>query len=319
MFVKILLFLLFLLIIYILLVLVRGIFIKVEQTSKTSTKRLYDKLNTLSEKHNYVNKLNNISLLWINLERSETRKNDMETQMKKYNITNHKRVEACDGKKLDSVVGRGNLCGLEFYNERKMKKAELGCTLSHLKCIIEAENRGDEYTIICEDDIDMVSMGFWDFTMKDVINELPHDWTVLQLSNVSHPNILLKDMFGLKYTNHPQKVSIENNHKWGAAAYILNEKGRRNILEKVMKNGVVTIDDSTPYISTRKNIGIADDIIYACNKEGFYSTSIPLFLIKYNNVSNIQDIKNTWNNYSIYNYADIIYKSVKKYGNIVLK
>ena len=51
-----------------------------------------------------------------------------------------------------------------------MKKAELGCTLSHIKCIMEAENRGDEYTIICEDDINMVTMRFWDFTFKDIIN-----------------------------------------------------------------------------------------------------------------------------------------------------
>jgi GR25 family glycosyltransferase involved in LPS biosynthesis len=307
------------LVIYILLVIARGLHIVVIN-KKTYSKNEYEKLLELSKKHNNVNKLNNIPIVWINLERSKERRNYMETQFKKYNITNHKRIEACDGNSLDNVLGRGKLCGIEFYNKRKMKKAELGCTLSHIKCIMEAENRGDEYTIICEDDINMVTMRFWDFTIKDIINKLPHDWTILQISDISSLKRGLKDMFGLKYVKYPQKVHIlKNEHKFGATMYIINERGRRNILEKLVKDGIVILDNSTPYISIRKNIGTADDVIYACNKKGYYSTTIPLFLVRYSPPSTIKSASEIFVNYSNYSYSTIINKSVKKYGKMVLK
>ena len=42
----------------------------------------------------------NMKIYWINLERSKDRKTRMNKQFKKFNITNHERIEAVNGKKI---------------------------------------------------------------------------------------------------------------------------------------------------------------------------------------------------------------------------
>jgi len=99
--------------------------------------------------------LENLPILWINLERSEDRKRYMEAEFEKYGITNTHRIQGCDGSQLETFA---------FYKDGLAtgNHAETGCLCSHIKAL-EYFVRSDlgEYCIVAEDDVSFEYVQYW--------------------------------------------------------------------------------------------------------------------------------------------------------------
>ena len=96
--------------------------------------------------------MENVPILYINLDRSKERKVRMEEQFKQYNIKNYKRVPAFDGRKLfsDSSLRAKTV---ELPKDMKQSSGEIGCSLSHLRAAEMALEIDAPYVLVMEDDI----------------------------------------------------------------------------------------------------------------------------------------------------------------------
>ena len=87
----------------------------------------------------------------INLERSRDRLNNIDSNLKKYNI-NYKRFNAIDGKNLSLDIINNNttlLCRYFLCN-----RSLIGCALSHITLWEEISKQEDKWHLILEDDIE---------------------------------------------------------------------------------------------------------------------------------------------------------------------
>ena len=92
-----------------------------------------------------------IPILYINLDRSKDRKKLMEKQLPLVS-DNYQRVSAIDGKKIDNIE-RGVVNGIKYFNEyTELSPAVLACTMSHIKAIKTAYDKGYKNALILEDD-----------------------------------------------------------------------------------------------------------------------------------------------------------------------
>jgi GR25 family glycosyltransferase involved in LPS biosynthesis len=158
------------------------------------------------------NKINNQTpIYWINLERCVDRKIKFENQLEKYNITNHKRINGIDGKNID----------LRNYNIiDNLTKYELGCVMSHLKAINEANMNNEKYVLVMEDDCNFEYVKYQKYSINELVemmNTNYPDWDVLQLLTCDFPENNLKLS---KETNY-----ICKGFKSCATCYLVNSNG----------------------------------------------------------------------------------------------
>lgn len=197
-------------------------------------------------------------IYWINLDRSIDRREFMENQFKKYGITNHTRISAVDGSKLDDNFSSLNtMCLNEKQKEEYIKllkkrniKPEIGAVFSHLFASKQAFNNGDEYAIIIEDDIDFKYMHKWNFSLKELVNEANKEipkWEILQL------HISGKDAINNLLEKKNKFVSWE---PWMASAgmYIINKKAMNHF-----KN---IINNCETFLELNKINFVADEVMF---------------------------------------------------------
>jgi GR25 family glycosyltransferase involved in LPS biosynthesis len=185
------------------------------------------KFNTLkihSIALNSNNKNIDIPLLYINLNRSPDRNQYILDQLDTLNITNYKRVDGIDGKKLKSIK-EGEVDGISYKNDYNLSLSELGCLLSHIKSISIAYNSNLSYAFIIEDDCYLELSVLWKYKLSTIINQLNEinkDWGIIK--------------FQFPYKKPSNKLEYRqytSKDKWmNATGYIINEKGMKDILEK---------------------------------------------------------------------------------------
>lgn len=110
---------------------------------------------------------------YINLNRSPDRRERMEKMFDEHKLK-YKRVSAIDGNKIQQ-------------KEPRLSQYEEATTLSHLLAIETFYKSGEEYGIICEDDMSLEFLPFWKKSITDVINEAPKDWDILELGYIIWP------------------------------------------------------------------------------------------------------------------------------------
>jgi hypothetical protein len=136
---------------------------------------------------NLKNKLNGIPpIYYINLDERTDRKNYTENQYDFWKIKNYKRISASKYK-LSNYDEWKNLVILnsnnEIYIKNKRHLIEAAATLSYLDLIktwIETTN--EKYLLILEDDYDLSMIEYWHFDWNFLMNNVPYDWDVIQLS-----------------------------------------------------------------------------------------------------------------------------------------
>lgn len=167
-------------------------------------------------KQTYKRRLS-IPIYYINLDKSENRRNTLMNQFKRYNIRNYKRISGVTPDIIEETNKQlfKNTCSYQT-------EIEFACLLSHLKSIHTAYINRDEYALILEDDIIIHRM----VNYENLLKTTPEDWEILQL-HVLNANLYDKDKdLWIPYTDL----------NWSTAAYLLNRKGMINVLSACFTN-----------------------------------------------------------------------------------
>ena len=209
--------------------------------------------STLVDKNKSSYKLKNFGPLYlINLDGQPDRLDYMEDQFKYWEIENYTRISAYDGRNDDlSDIIKGR------YPEN-MTSGEIGCTTSHLKAIkYWYENSDSPYAIFIEDDLDLQTVRFWDFTWKDFVSKVPYDWDVIQLTIICTGDLHVK--------LHKRFVN-----DFSTAAYMITRHHAEKLLKFHVHGEKYKLDQGV------KPRAVADDLIYNSGN----TFSIPLFLYR---------------------------------------
>lgn len=198
-------------------------------------------------------RLKNIGpIYYLNLDGQPERKQYMEDQFKYWEIENYTRISAYDGRNDDlSDIIKGK------YPDN-MSSGEIGCTTSHLKAIKHwMETSDSPYAIFMEDDVDLQTARYWNFTWQDFYSKLPYDWDVVQLAIIC---------------TGPLHVQLHKRfvNNFSTAAYMITRHHAEKLLKFHIRDGKYKLDQG---IRPR---AVADDLIYNSGN----TFSIPLFLYK---------------------------------------
>jgi hypothetical protein len=198
-------------------------------------------------------KLKNLPpIYYINLDDQENRRGYMEEQFSYWEIENYTRISAYDGRVSDlSEILRGT------YPEN-MTSGEIGCTCSHLKAIKEwYETSESPYALFMEDDVDISTARFWNFTFADFIGRVPYAWDCIQLAIISTGDI-----------NVPIHTRFVNS--FSTACYIITRRYAKKLIDLHVRDDKYKLDNGVKPRAT------ADDLIYNAGM----TYACPLFLYK---------------------------------------
>ena len=189
---------------------------------------------------------------YLNLDEQPERKEYMEEQFKYWEIDNYTRISAYDGREDDlSEIIKGK------YPDN-MTTGEIGCTTSHLKAIKHwMETSDSPYAVIMEDDVDIQTVRFWDFTWADFLSKVPYDWDVIQLAIICTGDLHVK--------LHKRFVN-----DFSTAAYMITRHHAEKLLKFHTRGDKYKLDQGV------KPRAVADDLIYNSGN----TFSIPLFLYR---------------------------------------
>ncbi len=202
-------------------------------------------------------------IYWINLDRSPDRRKRMKKMFKDPVFRGKKiiRISAVDGKasNIDNVLN----ANFDEIQLDKFSRVEYACTLSHLNTIKQFSESNNQVALILEDDITLEYKKYWKKSAKEVMNEAPSDWEILQLCINSHtiPKKMYTKQKGYTY--------------FSTGAYIINQAGAKKIL-----------NNSDSIYRLNKNIGHTADI-YLYLITNTYVYKYPYFTYTYNETSTI--------------------------------
>lgn len=184
----------------------------------------FDKLLVELETHkpqDYTSPLGkDVPIYYINLARSPERRKRFEEEVKLYKIQNQVfRVPAVDGKKELTSVFEGDLGDFSFSNRMsKVTFGEAGCTLSHLRAMLEIYKAGHEFALVFEDDVSFALLPFWAKTLNEIIQELPGDAPALHMASLR---------FGKKTFSPLKKTDVYT------CAYLLSRKAIKKLFNRL--------------------------------------------------------------------------------------
>jgi len=145
---------------------------------------------------------------------------------------------------------------------------EYACMLSHLETIRRFSRTNHEVALIMEDDITLELKKYWRKSVREIIENAPSDWEVIQLCYIINGNRTNPNQFELYQRN------IRNNCV-SAAAYLINNKTAKKIINSIYIDGKYNLEH---YI-----IHHADCYIFS--KTITYTYKYPYFIYKSNNDS----------------------------------
>lgn len=158
--------------------------------------------------------------------------------------------------------------------------SRLGCTLSHLRAILRAYDDKREYALILEDDATPDLVPTWPGSLKQYIETLPDDWTIVQLSALSYGDEL-KNLY-TQWQSQRKKEPKSNPTTmtkdagsliWSAQAYLISREGMKRIAAKYRR------EDGTLDICSVKCIELDDCILHeGVGMQGYRIATPPLFI-----------------------------------------
>lgn len=159
------------------------------------------------------------SIRYVSLKGSEARRKDLLTQFEKYGITNHKMIEAIDGRVEDFSNGHPNVSGEFVYT---LESEVLAAGMSHIKAIFDwYHTTEEEYGFFCEDDIKFDMVDYWNFTWDEFMAEVPEDWKVLQLALIRINPL----------NQHDMVVHRKKWDDWSCCAYLIRRSYAKQLIE----------------------------------------------------------------------------------------
>ena len=203
------------------------------------------------DRNKAVFKLNGFPhIYYLNLDEEPERNTFMETQLKYWQIENYTRISAYDGRD-----GRDLGHILKGRYPDNMSSGEVGCTTSHLKAIKTFLESGESCAIIMEDDCDISTVSYWQFTWKDFFCKVPYDYDVVQLAVINPAEVHMR--------LHQRFVN-----DFSTACYLITRRHAQKLMDLHIRGDKYKIDNGV------KPRAVADDLVY--NSGNTYA--IPLFL-----------------------------------------
>jgi len=192
-------------------------------------------------------------IYYLNIDGQPERREYMEDQFKYWEIKNYTRISAYDGR-------NGNDLGdiLKGRYPDNMNSGEVGCTTSHLKAIkYFLENSDDPCALIMEDDCDLSTVQYWNFTWRDFYRKVPYAYDVIQLAIIS---------------TTPVHLSLHRRfvNDFSTACYLITRHHAQKLVNLHVREDKYKIDNGV------KPRAVADDLIYNSGN----TFAIPLFLYK---------------------------------------
>ena len=156
-----------------------------------------------------------------------------------------------------------------FYN-REVKPGEIGCTLSHYKCIKDAFDSGYENILILEEDFKYLGK----FPTVNELFTVPKDASIIYLGRKQQ----WEDSKEEKINKNVTKVGYSyNNH-----AYIVTRKGMEEIINSDILMNIIAIDEIYPAMNRTSDRQDAVKVFsndkfnaYSLNNDYFDQTSNP--------------------------------------------
>ena len=207
--------------------------------------------------------LNGIDVVYyINMDKSTDRKQYMETDVFADPI-----FDSIPIKRIHGVDGNSEEVTNYLKNDSPLS-GELGCLLSHLNAIQKFNESQYETALIFEDDVSIEFKSKWKKTLREIMDESPTDWDILQLAYI-----------GTIPTTDYDKPRAS------AAAYLIQKRGATKIMElsKLDKTSGKYVLDSDFY----KNNTVADYFIYNSPNINAYCYKYPMFTYRDDNDSTL--------------------------------
>jgi hypothetical protein len=210
--------------------------------------------------------INNIDkIYWINLEKSINRKENMIKLLNNFNIDNI-RINGIDGGIEENINKK------YFYSESniypKYNNKEYAILLTHLNTIETYSKSTDiKYgvALICEDDLSLDFINYWNIDIKTIIENAPEDWEILMLGYFS---------VNLNRVNLYEKW----NNEWSAISYLINFNKIQKINKLKINNKWICKDD---------DLMVSDNYIFS--KFNTYVYKYPYFTFPNNNSSTFHE------------------------------
>ena len=209
-------------------------------------------------------------IYWINLERSKDRKENMDLLFKDdaFEGIPTQRINAYDGK-LEPKTVFDKL----VVDVKKQSDYEYACFLSHLEAIRTFNESPYNVALIFEDDVTLKFKKYWKKSVKEIIDNAPEDWDIIQLSYIYyHQN---PDVMFLSWENNPDYDKAYGNY-YSNLSYIINKNGSHKLLNIYRNNKYY------PF----QNIANVSDV-YLFQLTNAYTYKYPMFIYKTNNNSTI--------------------------------
>ena len=210
-----------------------------------------EKLDEHLIEKNMENKLEGFpqSIWYASLEESGERRENFESQCKKYNIKAIPLISKRLSESDDIIKGE---------NVYQLNDGTKGCCVSHLKMIKEwYENTEDDYGFFAEDDLSFETVEHWNFSWDEFLETIPDDADCVQLLTVRENY----DTFSLRERYWDD---------WSATAYILTRDYAKKIIETHIKD-----DEYHLYVPNQNIMPLIENILFAGQGKTY---TIPLFV-----------------------------------------
>jgi hypothetical protein len=217
---------------------------------------------------NYNQKLNLVNnvdiILWINLDNSIDRYKNMTNLLNNFKIENRK-ISAINGDDIDDIKYKYFFSENDIFpNYSNKEYAVLTSHLNTIETFSKIDKKYLKYNIglICEDDLSLDFIKYWNIDFKNIIENAPSNWEIIMLGYFS---------LDLNFTENYKKWDSE----WSAISYLIKYDNLSEKLEK-LKNG-------DKWICDEYDVMVSDNYIFS--KFNTYVYKYPFFTFPNNNDS----------------------------------
>jgi len=155
----------------------------------------------------------------LNLQRSTERKQLLDQQFKKLELSNYFFFPAFDGKNIINISFSASIIKGTGIG-RNLQHGEISIIMSHIGALKFAQTMNFENVIILEDDV--VLCEDWKERIKWLFENLPKDWEYTYLAGHS-------DYVKLPYYENP--TLIKAPQMIGAFSYLVNKSGMQKLID----------------------------------------------------------------------------------------
>jgi GR25 family glycosyltransferase involved in LPS biosynthesis len=169
----------------------------------------------------------------------------------------------------------------------------LGCGLSHAKAILVAYATGLEEVLIVEDDVEAIklvdssdnSSKVWNY-LRQLLDSLPSDWDILQLSKVIYVPYKVIEMHDLLMHqvlwSRRNECSGDSFLLLGTGAYIISRKGMHAFLSKHLPQFLTaTLQEAVAFnglIDLRSSVLAIISDLWIYDLDNVFVSHLPLFI-----------------------------------------